>query len=149
MGWGGAPIQHLSLKTFNNSTKVGKLVSCQVLQRYLSCCRSLAYLLGEASCWFHLTCSVLSSALLGFNDCRTSTDSLNHKCLQIPSKPTGWKRHARGCGHFLDLKIGAARPPQVTDREVTGTLSKPGLYFCFLRAPKLNSISQNHTERYF
>lgn len=80
-GLGQILVQHLSLKTLKNNTEAGNPVSCQVFQRYLSCCRSLAYLLGEASCWFHLTCSVLSSALLGVDDHRANTDSLNHKCL--------------------------------------------------------------------
>lgn len=80
-GSGQILVQHLLLKTLKNNTEAGNLVSCQVFQRCLSCCRSLAYLLGEASCWFHLTCSVLSSALLGVDDHRANTDSLNHKCL--------------------------------------------------------------------
>lgn len=62
-----------------NNTSAGNPVSCQVLHRYMSCCRTLPYLLSEASRWFHLTCSEQSSALLGVNCHGANTDSLNHK----------------------------------------------------------------------
>lgn len=89
MGQEGKFMQKRFVNVWLNTTDTGTQVSCQVFQRYLSCCRSLPYLLSEAIRWFHLTCSVLSSALLGVDCHGAHTDSLNHTYLQIP-KQAGW-----------------------------------------------------------
>lgn len=49
------------LETRSSNADAGNPASCQVYRRYLPCCRRLPYLLSEASLWFQLTCSVLTT----------------------------------------------------------------------------------------
>lgn len=88
-------------------TEAGNPVPCQVFQRYLTCCRSLAYLLGEVCRWFHLTCSVLSSALLGVHGHGANTDSLNHKHSQIPKQVGRLTETFKMMRTFFALKSGS------------------------------------------
>lgn len=75
--------------TLKNMKEAGNPASCQVFQRYLSCCRSIAYLLSEASRRFHLTSSVLSSALLwrGVDGHGADTDSIINTQRYQASRP--------------------------------------------------------------
>lgn len=89
-----------------------------------------------------LLCSFICPA--GVDSHRANADSLNRKYLEIPNKQAGWQRREGWWEHEV---LSVLYKWQCTDKGVTSTLSKPGLYFCFFRGLKLNS-TQKYTQRY-